>query len=68
MNDIDNSGFLSANMFAMLIRSRTISLLIYRMLVQIPSKVCGRRTRGAAIAPGGRQSKRKRPIVPAAST
>ena len=28
MNDIDISGFLSANMFAMLIRSRTISLLL----------------------------------------
>ena len=28
MNDIDNSGFLSANMFALLIRSRTISLLL----------------------------------------
>ena len=36
--------------------------------VQIPSKVCGRRTRGAAMAPGGRQSKRKRSIIPAAST
>ena len=36
--------------------------------VQIPSKVCGRRTCGAAVVPGGRQSKRKRSIVPAAST
>ena len=51
------------------------SCLIYRMLVnspfqsvQIPSKICGRRTRGAAMAPGGRQSKRKRSIVPTAST
>ena len=36
--------------------------------VQIPSKIRGRRTRGAAMAPGGRESKRKRSIVPAAST
>ena len=51
------------------------SCLFYRMLVnspfrsvQIPSKIRGRRTRGAAMAPGGRESKRKRSIVPAAST